>query len=203
MRIVAVTKTVAVERLRCALRPASTTFGENRVQEAEAKAADADGRALGAGRPPAIEQGGTAVELFDAIHSVDSLELAERISRLAARRGHAPYPVYLQVNVDADPAKAGFVGRRARCALRRDSRRSPGLELRGLMTVGRLIARADEARPTFRALRELGQRLADHRNPRFGRRAVDGHERRLRDRGRGGCHRVRIGRALFGERPPG
>ena len=94
-----------------------------------------------------------AVELFDVIETVDSLELAERLSRLAGEiRPGRPLPVLLQVNVDEDPAKSGF----APPALERDLAAIldlPDLGIDGLMTVGRLAGEPELARPTFAALR--------------------------------------------------
>ena len=113
-----------------------------------------------------------AVEAFDVIESVDSLDLARRLDRIVRERPRPArptgpvagatrrLPILLQVNVDDDPAKAGL---RARRAGRGAARRSLGLgalQVDGLMTVGRLVDDPEAARPTFRRLRELAERAA-------------------------------------------
>ena len=94
-----------------------------------------------------------ALDTFDTIETVDSVDLARRLDRLAGD-GSAPalYPVLVQVNVDRDPAKAGFdpVGLEAGLDELLGLR---NLAVRGLMTVGRLVDDPEDARPTFIALR--------------------------------------------------
>jgi len=196
--VLPITKTVPPEWLGSAMKLGAERFGENRVQEAYAKA-----RLQPAARWELVghlqsNKARQAVQLFDEIHSVDSFDLAERLARIAVDVGRAPYPVYLQVNVDADPAKAGFAPRE----LLSDAARLAaldGLEVRGLMTVGRLVARAEEARPTFRALRELSVRLraTDVRvGPGLSMGMSDDFEIAVEE----GATVVRLGRVLFGER---
>lgn len=158
VEILPVTKTVSAERLEAARALGLTHFGENRVQEAEAKAPalpDVSWAMIGR-----LQSNKTAraVQLFGVIQSVDSAELAERIARAAAEGLRTPYPIYLQVNVDDDPAKAGFDVSQIEAAAARLAA-VEGLEIRGLMTVGRAVSNAEQARPTFRALRELSERL--------------------------------------------
>ena len=92
-----------------------TLLGENRVQEAEAKAPEVPGRHLAPRRPAAVQQGAPALEIFDAVQSVDSRRRSPSGSTgspaRSGRRAGARYPVLLQVNVDDDPAKAGFRAR--------------------------------------------------------------------------------------------
>jgi pyridoxal phosphate enzyme (YggS family) len=134
------------------------------------------------------------------IETVDSVELAERLDRLAAElRPGERVPVLLQVNVDGDAAKAGFEPDALADAL-------PGLaalehlELRGLMTVGRLVERAEDARPTFRALAALSERLRAVA-PALGRELSMGMSDDYPIAVEEGATLVRVGRALFGERP--
>lgn len=142
-----------------------------------------------------------AVELFDSIHSVDSVALAERVARLAADAGRAPYPVYLQVNVDADPAKAGFSPDDLLASIAHLGALAP-LEIRGLMTVGRLTGSAQEARPTFSRLRELGEAVRAT-EPRVGAGLSMGMSDDFEVALEEGATVVRLGRVLFGERPVG
>jgi pyridoxal phosphate enzyme (YggS family) len=172
------------------------------VQEAEAKAPLVDGATWHLVGPLQSNKARRALETFAVIETVDSLALAQRLDRLAGElRPERRVPVLLQVNVDADAAKAGV---------------APGdldgmvdgmaelehLELRGLMTVGRLVDRPEDARPTFTALRAASERLrrgslvvgAD-----LSMGMTDDFEIAIEE----GATIVRVGRALFGERPHG
>jgi len=139
------------------------------------------------------------VSLFEQIHSVDSLDLAQRVGRVAVQARRAPYPIYLQVNVDLDPAKSGF----APDSIERQISELAGLEgleLRGLMTVGHDVATAEQARPTFQALRGLSERLRG-RESRLGRGLSMGMSGDFEVAVEEGSTVVRLGRVLFGERP--
>lgn len=137
--------------------------------------------------------------LFEAIQSVDSLDLATRLDRLAAEAGRR-LPVYLQVNVDADPAKSGF----SLDDLGRDLDGLLGLaalEPLGLMTVGALGGDAESARPTFKRLADLSTELSarDGRlGPGLSMGMSDDFEVAIEE----GSTCVRIGRAIFGDRTP-
>lgn len=162
VEILAVSKTVATERLLEALDAGVTAFGENRVQELEEKRA-----ALAQLRPSATHRweligplqsnkARRAVAVADRISSVDRIELLEVLARLAHERGRSTH-IALQVNVDEDPAKAGFDPAALRSALLQIGSlvRAGALVVDGLMTVGRLVATAEEARPTFSRLRAV------------------------------------------------
>lgn len=209
VEVVAVTKTVPPERIREAIRAGFTTLGENRVQERQAKVADIDAVSTWpAGEQPRWHLVGPlqsnkvrrAVELFDVIETVDSLALAQRLDRIAAElRPGAKLPVLLQVNVDADAAKAGF----SAPDLERDLAAIldlPGLSVQGLMTVGRLVEEPELARPTFVALRELSERLRG-RDARLGPALSMGMTDDFEVAVEEGATLVRIGRAIFGARP--
>jgi PLP dependent protein len=140
------------------------------------------------------------VELFDVIESVDSLELARRLDRIAAARvGERRIAVHLQVNVDADPAKAGFTPDRLALELP-EVASLEHVELLGVMTVGRAVARPADARPTFTALRELSERLRRD-EPRLGPDLSMGMSEDFEVAVEEGATIVRVGRALFGDRP--
>jgi pyridoxal phosphate enzyme (YggS family) len=198
--LVAVSKTVPVERLHAALAAGLTVFGENRVQEAEAKVGNVPGAAWHLVGPLQSNKARRAVAIFDVIESVDSIDLARRLDRLAAehRPGRA-LPVLLQVNVDRDTAKAGFAPE----AIEADLPALLDLEslrMEGLMTIGRLVASAEEARSAFRALRELATRLRD-RWPGLGASLSMGMTDDFEVAVEEGATIIRVGRALFGERP--
>jgi PLP dependent protein len=203
--LVAVSKTVEASRLRAAVAAGMTTFGENRVQEAESKVAEVPGATWRLVGPLQSNKARRALETFDLIESVDSVGLAERLDRLAPEvRGSGRgdrYPVLLQVNVDGDPAKAGFVADDLGSALDTLGRLD-GLEVAGLMTIGRLVPDPEDARPTFRSLRELSVRLRGSPGgavlgPALSMGMTDDFEVAIEE----GATIVRIGRALFGERP--
>jgi len=197
--ILPVTKSVDFARLRVAQAAGMTTFGENRVQEASAKAAELPGARWHLVGHLQSNKAGRAVELFDQIHSVDSIDLARRLSRLATAAGRAPLPVYLEVNVDRDPAKSGMAAAELEQALP-ELAALPGLDLRGLMTVGRLVSKPEDARPTFVALRVLSDRLRAG-EPRLGPGLSMGMSDDFEIAVEEGATVVRIGRAIFGQRP--
>ena len=200
VRLVAVSKGVSPERLRAAVAAGLDVLGENRVQEALGKIGQVQGASWHLVGPLQSNKARRAVEVFAMIESVDSTELAIRLDRLAAElRPGRSLPILLQVNVDADPAKAGFRPPELAAALP-DILALPNLETRGLMTVGRLVAAAEAARPTFVALRRLSEALRrDH--PSLGPELSMGMSDDFPVAVEEGATIVRVGRALFGERP--
>ena len=209
VEIVAVTKTVAPARILEAIGAGFRTFAENRVQERQAKVAELDAVATyPAGEQPRWHLVGPlqsnkarrAVELFDVIETVDSLDLARRLDRNAGElRGDQALSVLLQVNVDADVAKSGF----GPVDLERDLAEIlelPALSVDGLMTVGRLVDDPEQARPTFVALRNLSERLRA-RHARLGRHLSMGMTEDFEVAVQEGATLVRLGRAIFGARP--
>jgi PLP dependent protein len=225
VRLVAVSKTVPVERIRAAVAAGLTTLGENRVQEAAAKVDAVPGASWHLIGPLQSNKTRRAVETFEMIESVDSLELAIRLDRVVREvRGvdpsgpvpaHLRLPILLQVNVDDDPAKAGFRPSDLARAVSSLGRLG-ALRLDGLMTIGRLVDNPEAARPTFGRLRELSGEL---RAQAPGEAGADGpaapgaHASGLgSELSMGmtddypvaveeGATIVRVGRALFGARP--
>jgi pyridoxal phosphate enzyme (YggS family) len=198
--LVAVSKTVPADRLASAVAAGIDVLAENRVQEAEAKARDVPGVAawhlVG---PLQSNKARRAVDVFDMIQSVHDLDLARRLDRIARDSDRTPFPVLLQINVDRDPAKAGFDPHALDAAVE-ELDGLPSLEVRGLMTIGRLVEDGDAARPTFAALRELSGRLRD-RWPGLGPELSMGMSDDFEVAVEEGATIVRVGRALFGERP--
>ncbi len=176
-----------------------TTLGENRVQEAEGKIAEVAGASWHLVGHLQSNKAARAVALFNVVESVDSLDLARRLGRLAhdARDGRL-LPVYLQVNVDRDPNKEGWhpvtLGADLPELLAVD-----GLEFRGLMTVGRQVGSSEDARPTFAALRELSSRLRTD-DARLGPGLSMGRSDDFEVAVEEGATVVRVGRAIFGAR---
>jgi pyridoxal phosphate enzyme (YggS family) len=197
--LVAVSKTVPADRLRAAVAAGHDVLGENRVQEAAAKVPLVPGPRWHLVGPLQANKARRAVELFDVLEAIDSVELARRLDRISAEvRPARPLPILLEVNVDADPGKAGFTPASVAEALPALLALA-NLEVRGLMTIGRLAATPDEARSTFRRLRELATRLrAAH--PRLGPELSMGMSDDFEPAIEEGATIVRVGRALFGER---
>jgi pyridoxal phosphate enzyme (YggS family) len=196
--LVAVSKTVPASTLRAAVAAGLTALGENRVQEAEAKIADVPGASWHLVGPLQSNKAKRALLTFAAIDSVDSVELARRLDRLAAEvRPDERVPILLQVNVDGDPAKAGFEPADLDAAAGVIAT-LPRLEVRGLMTVGRLVERPEDARPTFAALRALSDRLRPVAaiGPELSMGMTDDFEIAIEE----GATVVRLGRVLFGHR---
>ena len=203
--LVAVSKTVPPERLVPAVAAGLTILGENRVQEAESKAAAVAGATWHLVGPLQSNKAKRALATFSVIESVDSVELAERLDRLAGEvRPGERVPVLLEVNVDRDPAKAGFGPDALAAALPRLARLER-LELQGLMTVGRLVDRPEDSRPTFAGLRDLSEQLragdpargGSILGPALSMGMSDDFPIAIEE----GATIVRVGRALFGERP--
>src|ERR1051326_4471333 len=199
--IVAVTKTVPVERIALAYELGLKVFGENRVQEARTK--------IAALAYPLIRwhlighlqtnKVARAVELFDVIESVDSVRLAEALEYSAAARERT-VSILLQVNVSGEASKEGTsVGELP--TLAEEVLHLPHLRVQGLMTIAPYTPEPEEVRPVFRRLREL----RDEMRERFPQGPWDGlsmgmsndFEVAIEE----GATMVRIGRALFGERP--
>jgi hypothetical protein len=198
--LIAVSKTVEPARLRQALAAGISTFGENRVQEGLAKQRDVIGARWELIGPLQSNKARKAIEGFARIQTIDTVALAERLDRLSGEvRPGQRYPVLVQVNVDRDPAKSGFLAADVEESAERILD-LPNLRVQGLMTVGHLAAEPETARHTFRGLRELSERLRtrDGRlGPELSMGMTDDFEIAIEE----GATIVRIGRAIFGERP--
>jgi len=166
--------------------------GENRVQEAGEKSAH-----LSSLEPrPKLHMVGhlqvnkvkTALEIFDIIHSIDSVRLAESLSK----RAHDVLPVLLQANVSGEGTKSGFSPGELPDTAQRITR-LPNLDVQGLMTIAPFVADPEEVRPIFRRLRQLRDELG-LRHLSMG--MSDDFEIAVEE----GATLVRIGRAIFEER---
>ncbi len=212
--LVAVSKMVEPARILAAYDLGVRAFGENRVEEAEGKLPLlAQAIAQRGGTAPAwhlighlqSRKSARALELFDIIHSLDSVHLAQRLSRQAAELGRVA-PVLLELNVSGEETKYGFPASAAEHEATlvqavADIAALPGLEVRGLMTVAPLGEDAEQARPYFRWLRAWRDRLAQ-RFPgcsweQLSMGMTDDFEVAIAE----GATMVRIGRAIFGARP--
>ena len=197
-RLMAVTKTVPVERIQHALDLGLRLVGENRVQEAREKQpllhGDFELHLIGHLQS---NKAGVAADLFASIDSVDSLELAERLSRLAVERGRI-LQILLEVNTSGEPAKFGFeTGTVEPRAV--ELAALPGLDVRGLMTLGPVPESGRDPRPCFVALRELRDRLQQRLSRPFPELSM-GMSGDFECGVEEGSTLIRVGSALFGPR---
>jgi pyridoxal phosphate enzyme (YggS family) len=139
-----------------------------------------------------------AIEVADLIHSVDSLRLAERISRAAEEAGRE-VPLLVQVNTSEEGAKSGVEGAGAVEEVLRIAE-LPALRVQGLMTMAPFVDDEDVLSFTFRRLRETLEE-ARRACARVGAELSMGMTNDLEIAVREGSTMVRIGTALFGERP--
>jgi len=130
----------------------------------------------------------TALELFDIIHSVDSVKLAEVLSHRAERR----IPILLEVNIGGEESKFGFAEEELAPAIEQISK-LPNLEIKGLMTIAPLVEDPEQVRPVFRRLRQLRDSLGLEQ---LSMGMTDDFEVAIEE----GATIVRIGRAIFGPR---
>lgn len=213
--LVAVTKTHPADMVRAAAAAGVRDVGENRVQEASEKHDECANEPLRWHLIGHLQRNKArrAAEIFDLIHSVDSLRLAESLDRYVAEGARDPskgrLPILLQVNVAGETQKEGFdlPGGLA------NQEQLPGfieavaqivalehIEVRGLMTIAPYVEEPEQVRPVFRALRGLRDELAI-RFP-----AAPWHELSMGMTGdfeiavEEGATLVRVGRAIFGER---
>lgn len=154
--LIAVSKVQPADRVQAVLAAGHRVFGENYVQEAAGKwpgwKAQFPGVDLHMIGPLQTNKAKLAVELFDAIHTVDRPSLAERLARLAEARGACPQ-LFIQVNTGAEPQKAGILPDALDAFVTQC--RGLGLPLSGLMCIP---PEAEDPAPHFAALRSMAAR---------------------------------------------
>jgi pyridoxal phosphate enzyme (YggS family) len=200
VRLMAVTKTVDDDRIAEAVRAHVDIIGENYVQEAKRKL-EKMGKACEwhlIGRLQ-TNKAKYAVRLFDMIHSVDRLELAAEIDRRAREAGLV-MKVLIEINVVGEETKSGVPIADA-VELARAVALLPNLSVRGLMTMPPWFDDPEEARPFFRALRDLRDRISAEGIPRVEMRELSmGMTEDYAVAVEEGATIVRVGRGIFGER---
>jgi len=158
IELVANAKTHPAEKVREAIEAGQTLFGESRVQEARAKIPELPSNLrwhfVGHLQKNKIRH---ALPLFEMIHSVDSLGLAQEINRIAEEQGMHPR-VLLEVNVAGEGSKFGFKSETLRAEME-SLLALPRLSILGLMTIPPLAKEAEASRKYFVQLRELRDRL--------------------------------------------
>jgi pyridoxal phosphate enzyme (YggS family) len=195
VNLVAVSKTHPEGTIREAVGAGIYVFGENKIQEAVGKIEE-----LGRG---GIEwhlighlqsnKARKAVQLFDVIHSIDSIELAERLERICIEEGRNELPVLIQVDLAAEETKSGIaeaelpdlIGYLTNCER---------LKLKGLMILPPFFQVAEATRPYFKRLREIRDSLIPDGELSMG--MSHDFEVAIEE----GATIVRVGTAIFGER---
>jgi Predicted enzyme with a TIM-barrel fold len=205
VKLIAISKTHPASAITKLIELGATDVGENRVQEAGAKITEV-------GRDKVrwhlvghlqANKARRAVTLFDVIHSLDSIDLAQRLDRLCQEKQRESLSVLIQVDLGHEETKSGVDEAKLE-ELVETVKSLPRLELIGLMTLPPFFDDAEHSRPFFRRLRELRDEL--------GSRGVFGDRKGELSMGmthdfavaiEEGATMVRIGTAIFGERVTG
>jgi PLP dependent protein len=200
VKLMAVTKTVPVERILQAVDAGITLLGENYVQEAREKYELLNGRAqmhlIGHLQTNKAKY---TTKLFDCVHSVDRLELAQELNR-RARTADRKMDILIEVNVSGEQTKNGVPAAAALELVKKISVLD-NLSVRGLMTMAPYSDDPETSRPYFQALRHLSDDIAHAGIPgvemtELSMGMTDDFEVAIEE----GATIVRIGRAIFGAR---
>jgi len=201
VRLIAVSKTFDAATVQQAVDAGARDLGENRVQEAASKVGTvkADGLRWHLIGHLQANKARLAVRTFDVIHTLDSVELARRLDRISGEERRR-LDVLVQVDLGHEASKTGADESEVP-AIVEALDAAEHLSLKGLMTLPPLLEDVEQVRPFFRRLREICDRLNQHRRP----------ERRLLELSMGMSHdfqaaieegatMVRVGTAIFGAR---
>jgi len=202
VRLIAVSKSHPVEAIAAAVRAGQHIFGESTTQEALDKMPAFHARALEWHFIGHLQSNKARFVpgQFHWLHALDSLKLAERLSRLAEER-EARLQTLVEVNVTADPHKHGVAVPELPALLEQLLQADlPGIELRGLMTVGPYPATETEARAAFAALRQLRDRCRQQFGIEQFTELSMGMSGDFEPAILEGATMVRVGTAIFGER---
>jgi PLP dependent protein len=203
--LMAVTKTVAPEQIREAYEAGVRLFGENRVQEFAGKSealkalTEAEWNIIGHLQS---NKARSAVELFHAVHSVDSVRLLQRLNTAAQELGKK-VPVLIEINIGGEAAKSGVApGSRELEGILTAAPSCEFIEVQGLMTVPPYNDDPEQSRAFFRKMRELRDQIAARRLPAIIMETLSmgmSHDFEIAIEEGSTC--VRVGTAIFGERP--
>ncbi len=202
--LMGVSKTFPVERIREAYVAGLRVFGENRVQEFAGKAdalrdlPDAEWHLIGHLQ---TNKAAKATGLFNAIDSVDSVRMAEKLNALAESAGKT-LSVLIEINVGGEQAKSGIApGSDELEQILQGAPRWGNLKIQGLMTVPPYTEDPEGSRPYFHQLRQIRDSIAARELPQIGLAALSmgmSHDFEVAIEEGATC--VRVGTAIFGER---
>ena len=199
IQLVAISKTHGAEKVHEAIGAGQRLFGESRVQEARLKIPELPSTVrwhfVGHLQKNKIRH---ALPLFQMIHSVDSLALAQDMNRIAEEEGLHPR-VLLEVNVAAEGSKFGFKPEKLREAME-SLLALPRLSILGLMTVPQIVEEAEASRKYFVELRKLRDRLQTEFHVNLAQLSM-GMTQDFAVAVEEGATLVRVGTAIFGDRP--
>ncbi len=196
IKLVAVSKTQPAEVLRAAIAAGANVFGENKVQEAESKI-------LEIGRETVewhlighlqSNKARKAVQLFDVIHTLDSIELAERLERICIEENRTGLSVLIQVDLANETTKNG-IAEEDLPQLIEFLQTCKRLKFDGLMIIPPFFEDAEKVRPYFRRLREIRDKILP-----CGGELSMGMSHDFEIAIEEGATLVRVGTAIFGER---
>lgn len=200
--LVAVSKTHPAEVVRKAIAAGVTDLGENRVQEAEAKIPEVGRKAARWHLIGHLQSNKArrAVELFDVIHSLDSVALARRLDRMCVELNREVLPVLIQVDLGHEQTKTG-IDENELPSLVDAVKKCEHLRLAGLMTLPPYFEDAEQVRPFFRRLRKLRDDLReqgafDDSRGELSMGMTHDYEVAIEE----GATILRVGTAIFGER---
>ena len=198
IKLVAVTKTATIEQIKEAISAGVKIIGENKVQEAKEKyqilSADIEWHLVGHLQTNKVKY---AIEIFDLIHSVDSIKLAKEIDKRSLQFGMITN-VLVEVNVSGEETKYGIKAEEVEPFLKEISEFSR-IKVRGLMTIAPIAEDKEEVRPYFRKLRKLFEKIKieNMKNIRMDYLSMgmtEDFEVAIEE----GANMVRIGRGIFG-----
>ena len=203
--LMAVSKTFPPQPIREAYKAGLRVFGENRVQEFTGKSdalrdlAGAEWHLIGHLQS---NKANKAAELFSAVDSIDSVKLAEKLNAAAERLGKT-LSVLIEVNVGGEEAKSGIDPQSHELdAILESASQFHNLNVRGLMTIPPFTDDPEGARPYFRQLRELRDRISARSLPHIEMAILSmgmSHDFEIAIAEGSTC--VRVGTGIFGERP--
>ncbi|MCK4240496.1 MAG: YggS family pyridoxal phosphate-dependent enzyme [Candidatus Atribacteria bacterium] len=198
IKLIAVTKTANIEQIREAISAGVKIIGENKVQEAKEKYQILTGgiewHLVGHLQTNKVKY---AIEIFDFIHSVDSIKLAKEIDRRSLQFGKITN-VLVEVNVSGEETKYGVKPEEVETFLKEISEISR-IRVRGLMTIAPIVKYKEETRSYFKKLRELSEKISNKniKNVKMDYLSMgmtDDFEVAIEE----GANMIRIGRGIFG-----
>jgi hypothetical protein len=201
VKVVAVSKTVPVDRILAAIKAGVTDLGENYVQEAREKTQALRGERVNWHFIGHLQSNKAkyAVKLFDLIHSVDSLKLAKELNKRAHAIGKVQ-EILIQINISCEATKSGIAKEQA-IELVRQIAPLENLSICGLMTMPPYFNAPERVRPYFRALKDLQklirkQAIANVPMAELSMGMSGDFETAVKE----GATLVRVGTGIFGER---
>jgi PLP dependent protein len=202
--LMAVSKTFPIESIREAYAAGLRVFGENRVQEFTGKASavhDSPGAKWHLIGHLQTNKAAKAAELFDAVDSLDSVRMAEKLNSSAKTAGKI-LPVLIEINVGGEAAKTGVAPASGELeSILQGAPRWPHLKVSGLMIVPPYAEDPEASRPYFRKLRYIRDNIAARDLPHIGLEVLSmgmSHDYEVAIEEGATC--VRVGTAIFGKR---